>query len=120
MAKLNFVAQDRPDIQYATKEECGEMSAPTERGLRRLRRLARYLRGAPRMRLWRKRQKGQSVVTAVADADYGVCDGTRRSTSGGALKIGQHCVKSRSVTQAVVALFTGEAELYGVEKVPAC
>ena len=55
-------------------------------------------------------------MTAVADADYGGCDETRRSTSGGVLMIGHHCVKSWSVTQAVVALSTGEAELYGVVK----
>ena len=116
VAKLNFVAQDRPDIQYATKEVCREMSAPTVGGIRRLKRLARYLRGAPRMRLWYKRQKEQIVVTAVVDADYGGCVETRRSTSGGVLKIGHHCVKSWSVTQAAVALSTGEAELYGVVK----
>ena len=32
------------------------------------------------------------------------------------MKIGQHCVKSWSVTQGVVALSTGEAELYGAVK----
>ena len=90
------------------------MSAPTAGGLRRLKRLARYLRGGPRMRLWRKRQEEQSVATA--DADFGGCDDTRRGTCGCVLKIGQDCVKSRGATQAVVALSTGEAELYGAEK----
>ena len=51
VAKLNFVAQGRPDIQYATREVRREMGAPTARGLRKMKRLARYLRGAPRARL---------------------------------------------------------------------
>ena len=63
-----------------------------------------------------KRQGEQSVVTAVADADYGGRGGARRRTSGGVLKIGQRCVKSRSVAQAVVALSASEAGLYGVVK----
>ena len=92
------------------------MSAPTVGGLRRLKRLARYVRGVPRMRLCYKRQKEQSVVTAVADADDGGCGEARGSASGGVLRIGHHRVKSRSATQAVVALSTGEAELYGVVK----
>ena len=72
--------------------------------------------GAPRTRLWYKRQKKQSAATAVVDADYGGCDETRRSASGGVLKIGHHCAKSRSVKQAVVALSSGEADLRGVVK----
>ena len=115
-AKLNFGEQNRPDAQYATKEVCREMSTPTAGGLSKPKRLARYLRGAPRMRPWNKRQEEQSVATAVADAADGGRDETRSSASGGVLKIGQHCVKSRSVAQAVVALSTGDAELHSVVK----
>ena len=116
MAKLNFAAQDLPDIQYATKEVRRDMSTPTAGGLRRLKRVARYLRGARRPRLRPKCQKEQSVVTAVADADNGGREETRRSTNGGVLKFGQRFVKSRGVTRAVVALPAGEAELYGEAK----
>ena len=87
------------------------MSTPTAGGLRKLERLARYLRGVPRARLWYRRQKKQSVVTTAVDPDNGGCDETRRSTNGGVLMFGQHCLKSRSVTQAVAALRTGAAEL---------
>ena len=83
-AKPNFAAQDGPGAQYAAKEVRRLISAPTVGTLRKLRRLARYLRGAPRMRLWRKRQTEQGVVTAVAVANYAGRDGTRRSANGGA------------------------------------
>ena len=48
------------------------------------------------------------------DAEYGGRDDSRRSTSGGALKLGRHIVKSRVVTQQVVALSAGGAAPYGV------
>ena len=46
-ARVNYLSQDRPDIQYAAKEVCRDMSQPTVRGEAKLKRLARYLVGAP-------------------------------------------------------------------------
>ena len=57
LAKLNFVAQDGPGAQYAAKEVCCKMGSPTIGTLRKLKRLARYLRGAARMRPCYKRQR---------------------------------------------------------------
>lgn len=37
-ARCNDLAFDRPDIQFATKEVCREMSSPTTASLRRLKR----------------------------------------------------------------------------------
>ena len=48
-ALANFVAADRMDIQYATKEACRSMARPTVASLRRTRRLARYLVRRPRL-----------------------------------------------------------------------
>ena len=42
-ARANYLAMDRADIQYATKEICRGMSAPTRGDLRKLRRMGRYL-----------------------------------------------------------------------------
>ena len=68
VAKSNFVGQDRPAAQNATRKVRREMSAPRGASPRKLKRLARYPRGAPRMRQWYKRQTGQGALTAVADA----------------------------------------------------
>ena len=48
-ARANYLAQDRGDTQFATKEICRDMAKPTLGGWRRLKRLAGYLRGRPRV-----------------------------------------------------------------------
>ena len=55
-------------------------------------------------------------INAYADSDYAGCIKTRKSTSGGAIMIGNHCIKSWSSTQSVIALSSGEAELYSLVK----
>ena len=48
-ARLNYIAPDRPDIGYAVKEAARSMSAPGATGLRQLRKIGKYLIGAPRL-----------------------------------------------------------------------
>ena len=48
-ARCNYLSFDRPDMQFATKEICREMSKPTTGSLRRLRRIGCYLKGAKRL-----------------------------------------------------------------------
>ena len=57
-----------------------------------------------------------SFLDARVDTDHAGCLKTRKSTNGGALTFGKHCLKSWSTTQAVIALSSGEAEYYGVVK----
>ena len=42
-ARLNYLAQDRCDIQYATKEVCSTMSSPTGAGWRKIKRVVWYM-----------------------------------------------------------------------------
>ena len=42
-ARANYLSLDRPDIQFGTKEICRDMAKPTERGMLKMKRLARYL-----------------------------------------------------------------------------
>ena len=46
-ARGNYLAQDRPDIQFAVKELCRCMSSPKREDQHKLKRLGRYLRGKP-------------------------------------------------------------------------
>ena len=55
-------------------------------------------------------------LNAFADSDFAGCIKTRKSTSGGAIKFGEHCIKSWSSTQSVIALSSGEAEYYSLVK----
>ena len=47
-ARANYLAQDRLDIQYAVKEIALRMSSPKDGDMALLKRLGRYLIGAPR------------------------------------------------------------------------
>ena len=116
VARANYLAQDRPDIQFATKELCREMSDPTLRGWNGLKRLGRYLVAYPRYVQEFRRQGRQPNLITWVDTDYAGCPRTRRSTSGGMVTHGIHVVKSWSSTQKIIALSTGEAEYYGIVK----
>ena len=48
-ARASYLSLDRPDIQFATKEICRELAKPTERGMQKMKRLARYLLQSPRI-----------------------------------------------------------------------
>jgi hypothetical protein len=42
-ARLNYVSQDAPDIQFAAKDVCREMAGPTEQSWKKLKILARFM-----------------------------------------------------------------------------
>lgn len=56
VARLNYVCSERPDIQYSTKELARSMTAPTVFEVFKLKRLARYLKGRPRLQIMYKWQ----------------------------------------------------------------
>ena len=56
------------------------------------------------------------VLTTFVDTDFAGCRVTRRSTNGGVLMRGKHCLRHWSSTQTTVALSSGEAELGGLCK----
>ena len=57
MAKLNYIAQDRPDIKYITREICRLMAGPRQADLEAMKRLARYLVRRERLILKYDRQQ---------------------------------------------------------------
>ena len=81
-----------------------------------LKRIGRYLVGAPRYEQLFAWQSRPSHIHVFTDSDWAVCKTTCRSTSGGAALWGSHCFKSWSSTQATVALSSAEAELYALTK----
>ena len=115
-ARLNFLAADRMDIQFACKEICRRMSGPTRTDWSLVKKVCRYLRESPRMVMKFEEQEAPRQVEVVVDTDYAGCRRTRRSTNGGFVQHGRHLLKSWSTTQSVVALSSGEAEFYGVVK----
>ena len=81
-----------------------------------VKRLARYLLGAPRAVLRYQWQQAPTRFDVYVNADWAGCKSTCRSTSGGAARHGWHTVKSWSTTQATVAMSSGESELYSLTK----
>jgi len=114
-ARANYLAMDRPDLSFATKELCRRMSAPCARDLAALRRVARYLVAAPRT-VYAYKWQDEGELMVFVDTDFAGCLKTRKSTSGGCALIGTHLVKHWSTTQRVVTLSSGEAELAGIVK----
>ena len=92
------------------------MAVPRRCDWQKVKRLARYLVGVPRMVQKFDWQETPDRMAAIVDTDYAGCKDTRKSTSGGVRMHGNHCVRSWSTTQSVIALSSGEAELYGIVK----
>ena len=61
-------------------------------------------------------QNEESIVTigGLSDADAAGCPITRRSTSGGCLRVGQHTLATWSSIEKVVSLSSAESEYYSM------
>ena len=117
VARCNYLATDRADISFATKELCKAMSAPRIRDLKMLKKLSRYLKGKARLvQMISFDQVMGEVIHVHVDSDWDGCRDTRKSTNGGCLSVGPHCLKTWSTNQAVLALSSGEAEYYAAIK----
>ena len=116
VARCNYLAQDRVDFQYACKEASRRMARPCNGDWKMLKRIGRYLVGAPRFEQLFRWQDVPAHVGVFTDSDWAGCKTTCRSTSGGAMIWGSHCLKMWSSTQATIALSSAEAELYALTK----
>ena len=47
-ARINYLAMDRPDLQFAAKNLCRKMANPEPSDWDKARRIARYIKGRPR------------------------------------------------------------------------
>ena len=113
-ARLNYIAPDRVDIQYATKEAARHMAIPRASHFVGLTKIGKYLAGRPRLVMHFKWQKEDNVVTGFTDSDWAGCMATAKSTSGGIISIGTHAIKTYSRQQKTVALSSAEAELHAM------
>ena len=92
------------------------MSQPTIGHMKKLRRLARYLKSVPRVVLEYKFQGKCNELTAYSDSDWAGCKRSAKSTSGGVILRGSHCLKTWSSTQKSITLSSAEAELVAAVK----
>lgn len=66
-----------------------------------------------------KKQREVFAINSFGDSDHAGEMDTRKSTSGGLVCVGDHVIKAWSSTQSVIALSSGEAELYALNKAAA-
>lgn len=111
VAKINYLAQDRGDLTFASKELSRCMSSPCESDLPGLRRVARYLKSHPTWDAKYAWQEPTEIVQIYPDSDWGGCVKTRKSTTGGVIMKGTHCLSHWSRTQQLISLSSAEAEL---------
>lgn len=113
-ARLNYISPDRPDIGFAVKEVARRMSKPRTSDMKKLRKIGRYLIGRPRLVLKFIWQEIPDRVVAFTDSDWAGCGRSAKSTSGGAICLGEHVLKTFCKQQKVIALSSAEAELYAM------
>ena len=112
VAIIVYMAQDRPDLCVAACHLARSMSCPTMDDHVKLKRVVRYISSHRRcVNLFRFQAETQKV-DLLTDSDWANDSRTRKSHSGGAIMIGTHMVAHWSRIQPVVALSSGEAELY--------
>ncbi|GJX86568.1 retrovirus-related pol polyprotein from transposon TNT 1-94 [Tanacetum coccineum] len=82
IGSLMYLTSSRPDIVQAVCYCARYQARPTEKHLKEVKRIFRYLRGTINMGLWYPKDSGFEL-TAFSDADHAGCIDTRKSTSGG-------------------------------------
>nr|GFC03277.1 uncharacterized mitochondrial protein AtMg00810-like [Tanacetum cinerariifolium] len=98
---LMYLTSSRPDIVHATCLYARYQAKPTEKHLKEVKRIFRYLRGTVNMGLWYTKDSGFEL-TGFSDADYAGCKDTFKSTSGGAQFLGE---KLEHVEKGTIRLY---------------
>ncbi|GJS88821.1 retrovirus-related pol polyprotein from transposon TNT 1-94 [Tanacetum coccineum] len=82
---------------------------PTQKHLKEVKRIFKYLKGTINMGLWYPKDSGFEL-TAFSDADHAGCLDTQKSTSGGIQFLGDKLVSWMSKKQNCTAMSSAEAE----------
>ncbi|GJW42694.1 retrovirus-related pol polyprotein from transposon TNT 1-94 [Tanacetum coccineum] len=85
---LMYLTSSRPDIVHATCLCARYQAKPTEKHLKEVKRIFRYLRGTVNMGLWYTKDSGFEL-TGFSDADYAGCKDTFKNTSSGTQFLGE-------------------------------
>ncbi|GJY63936.1 retrovirus-related pol polyprotein from transposon TNT 1-94 [Tanacetum coccineum] len=91
IGSLMYLTSSRPDIVQAVCYCARYQARPTEKHLKEVKRIFRYLRGTINMGLWYPKGSGFEL-TAFSDADHAGCIDTRKSTSGGIQFLGDKII----------------------------
>nr|GFB08333.1 copia protein [Tanacetum cinerariifolium] len=106
---LMYLTSSRPDIVHSTCLCARYQAKPTEKHLKEVKRIFRYLWGTVNTGLWYTKDSGFEL-TGFSDADYAGCKDSFKSTSDGAQFLGEKLVSWSSKKQDCTMLSTAEAE----------
>ncbi|GJW96125.1 RNA-directed DNA polymerase, eukaryota [Tanacetum coccineum] len=82
IGSLMYLTSSRPDLVQAVCYCARYQARPTQKHLKEVKRIFKYLKGTINMGLWYPKDSGFEL-TAFSDADHDGCLDTRKSTSGG-------------------------------------
>ena len=106
---------DRSDLQYSAKTSMNNASRPTPLMEQRLARSVRYLMDSPRLQYCYELQSLPTDLDSHGDSDWASKQTEpRKSTTGIAIVVGNHCLDTVSVSQATLAASSAEAEFYAL------
>ncbi|GJU56785.1 hypothetical protein Tco_1234551 [Tanacetum coccineum] len=109
IGSLMYLTSSRPDIVQAVCYYAGYQARPTEKHLKEVKRIFRYLKGTINMGLWYPKDSGFEL-TAFSDADHAGCIDTRKSTSEGIQFLGDKLVSLISKKRDCTAMSSAEVE----------
>ncbi|GJR17087.1 hypothetical protein Tco_0965614 [Tanacetum coccineum] len=109
IGSLMYLTSSRPDLVQAVCYCARYQARPTQKHLKEVKRIFKYLKGTINMGLWYPKDSGFEL-TAFSDADHAGCLDTRKSTSGGIQFLGDKLVSWMSKKQNCTAMSLAEAE----------
>ena len=112
--ELLYMCQERADVMYTVKDTARKITCPTESDEMNLKRIVRYLKGAPSAQRLIEIITPPNFVNVYTDSDWAGQATTCRSTSGGVVQWKNATLTAWSRTQQTVSLSSAEAELYAV------
>ncbi|GJU82115.1 retrovirus-related pol polyprotein from transposon TNT 1-94 [Tanacetum coccineum] len=98
IGSLMYLTSSRPDLVQAVCYCARYQARPTQKHLKEVKRIFKYLKGTINMGLWYPKDSGFEL-TAFSDADHAGCLDTRKSTSGGIQFLGDKLVSWMSKKQ---------------------
>nr|GEU48312.1 retrovirus-related Pol polyprotein from transposon TNT 1-94 [Tanacetum cinerariifolium] len=110
---LMYLTSSRSDIVHATCLCARYQAMPTEKHLKEVKRIFRYLRGTVNTGPWYMKDSGFEL-TGFSDADYAGCKDTFKSTSDGAQFLGEKLVSWSLKKQDYTVLSTTEVEYVSI------
>nr|GFC40127.1 ribonuclease H-like domain-containing protein [Tanacetum cinerariifolium] len=109
IGSLMYLTSSRPDIVQAVCFCARYQSRPTEKHLKEVKRIFRYLRGTVHMGLWYLKDSSFEL-TAFSDDDHARCIDSCKSTSKGIQFLGDKLVSWMSKKHNCTAMSSAEAE----------